>query len=94
MDDQGEFLFADGPVSEIHLPDARSGLYEEIGTLWQIPVGQVVHVDLEGHQLSDLQGRLELARAPSLPLDVRESLQLRIGTIDFNSRQVVGWSLV
>lgn len=93
MEAQSEFFFAAGVEPEIHLPDPRSGLYEEIAALWQIPVGEMVHVDLTGHQFSDLRGWLELARAPGLPFDVRESLQLRIGTIEFNSRQIVGWSL-
>ncbi len=94
MEEQADFLFADGPGPELHLPDPRSGLYEEIATLWGIPVGQITHVVLHEHNFSDLQGRLELSRAPDLPLDRREVLALRIGTIEFSSRQIVAWTLV
>ena len=91
---QGEFLFAEGPASELHVPDPRSNFYAEIAALWQIPVGELAHVDLKGHNMSDLQGRIELARAPDLPLDRREALALRIGKIEFTSRQIVTWSLL
>jgi hypothetical protein len=93
MESQQELLFADGPAPEMHPPDPRSGFYEEIATLWGIPVGQRVHVALREHSLSDLDGRLELARAPDLPLDRREALFLCIGTIEFSSRQIIAWSL-
>jgi hypothetical protein len=95
MDDQqAEFLFADGAVLESHAPDPRSQFFEEVAALWELPVGQVVHVNLDGHNMSDLQGRIELARAPDLPLDRRETLILRIGRIEFSSRQITSWSLV
>ena len=94
MDKQSEFLFADGPAPEFHLPDPRSNLYQEVAALWQIPIGQVTHVGLKEHSMADLQGRIEFARAPNLPLDRRETLALRIGTIEFSSRQIVSWSLV
>ena len=91
---QDEFLFADGPVPERQLPDPRADFFEAVASLWQLPVGQVAHVNLNGHNMSDLQGRIELARAPDLPLDRREVLVLRIGTIEFSSRQIASWSLV
>ena len=93
MDPQSEFLFADGPAPELQPPDPRSGFYDEIAALWQIPVGQRVHVALREHQLADLDGLLEFSRAPDLPLDRRAALDLRIGTIEFSSRQIVAWSL-
>lgn len=93
MAEQHEFLFADGPTPEVHLPDPRSGFYAEVAAVWQLPVGENVHVDLSGHNLSYLKGRLELAHAPDLPLDRRETLALRIGTIEFSSRQIAAWSL-
>ena len=93
MESQQDFLFADGPTPELHLPDPRSNLYAAIAALWQIPVGQLIRVDLTGHHFSELRGRLELARAPDLPLDRRESLALRIGTIELTSRQITAWSL-
>lgn len=94
QDQQTEFLFAQGLVSEFHLPDPRSNFFEEVSTLWGLPVGQVTHVNLSGHNMSELQGRIELARAPDFPLDKREVLALRIGTIEFSSRQITSWSLV
>jgi hypothetical protein len=93
-DQQDEFLFAEGPAREVHLPDPRSAFFAEVEALWQIPVGRLAHVDLNGHNMSDLQGRIELARAPDLPLDRREALALRIGRIEFSSRQIASWSLL
>jgi len=94
MEEQIDFLFADGSGTELHLPDPRSGLYEEITATWGIPVGQITHVVLHGHNFSDLQGRLELSRAPDLPFDRREVLALRIGTIEFSSRQIASWAII
>jgi len=91
---QNEFLFAEGSAAELILPDPRSSFFAEVAALWELPVGQLAHVNLSGHNMSDLQGRIELARAPDLPLDRREVLALRIGTIEFSSRQIVSWSLV
>ena len=93
MESQQDFLFADGPAPELHLPDPRSNLYADVAALWQLPVGQPVRVDLTGHHFAELNGRLELARAPDLPLDRRETLALRIGPIEFTSRQIVAWTL-
>ncbi len=94
MEAQEEFLFADGPAPELHLPDPLADFYAEVAAKWEIPLGQPVHIALREHQFADLQGRLELSRAPDLPLDRREALALRIGTIEFSSRQIVAWSLV
>ncbi len=93
MESQQDFLFADGPSPELHLPDPRSNLYSDVAVLWQIPVGQLIRVDLTGHHFIELRGLLELARAPDLPLDRRETLTLRIGGIEFTSRQITAWSL-
>jgi hypothetical protein len=92
-EEQNEFLFPDGPTPEFHA-DPRSNFFEEVAALWQLPVGLIAHVNLSGHNMSELQGRIELARAPDLPFDRREVLTLRIGTIEFSSRQIVSWSLV
>lgn len=92
MEEQAEFLFANGPGPELHPPDPDSAFFNEVANLWHLPVGCLVHVDLAGHQMSDLQGRLEFARAPDLPLDPRQPLALRIGTIEFSSRQISAWA--
>ncbi len=94
MKNQLEFLFADGPAPHLHPPDPRSEFYDEVSTVWQLPVGQVVRVDLRGHDLSNLQGLLDLSRAPDLPFDRRQPLVLRIGGVEFSSRQIAAWSIV
>ncbi|MGH7959182.1 MAG: hypothetical protein ACREH8_19555 [Opitutaceae bacterium] len=93
VETQEEFLFADGPAPEMHQPDPRSGFYAEITALWEIPLGENVHIALGGHSFDELHGRLHLARAPDLPLNRRDSLALRIGTIEFSSRHIVAWAL-
>ncbi|MBM3854747.1 MAG: hypothetical protein FJ399_16605 [Verrucomicrobia bacterium] len=94
MEQQSEFLFAPGPVPELHPPDPSADFHSEVAAAWQLPLGVVVRVDLASHDFSELQGRLELARAPELPFDTRQPLALRIGTIEFSSRQISGWCLV
>lgn len=94
MNSQSEFLFADGPTPQLQPDDPDSGFYQEVADAWQIPVGGIARVALRDHHFADLQGRLLLARAPDLPLDSRQPLSLRIGTIEFSSRQVVAWALV
>jgi len=94
MEQQQEFLFADGPAPHLHPPDPRSGFYGEVSTAWQLPVGRVVRIDLHDHDLPSLQGLLELARAPDLPLDSRQPLVLRIAGVEFSSRQIAAWTIV
>jgi hypothetical protein len=93
MEQQPEFLFADGPAPEFQLPDPNAPFCAEVATAWQLPVGRTITVELRGHDLPHLQGRLELARAPDLPLDPRQPLALRVGAVEFSSRQITGWSL-
>jgi hypothetical protein len=93
METQQDFLFAEGPAPELHLPDPRSSLFAEVAACWEIPVGQLVRVELGGHHFAELRGSLELARAPDIPFDRRQPLTLRIGGIEFSSRQIVAWSL-
>lgn len=93
MENQQEFLFADGPAPQMHPPDPRSGFYAEVASVWQLPMGQVVRVDLKDHDLSSLKGLLELSRAPDLPLDPRQPLVLCIGSVDFSSRQIAAWTV-
>ncbi len=92
--DQLEFLLAgadDGGMA--HLVDPLGDLRERISVCWRLPLGQRVRVDLRDCELPWLQGRLELVQAPDLPLDPRQALVLRIGTIEFSSRQIVAWAL-
>ncbi len=94
MEAQGEFLFADGPVPQLQPPDPSAAFYQEVAAHWEIPVGCRMHVALRDHQFADLDGRLELSRAPELPFDRREALALRIGSIEFTSRQIVAWAVI
>ena len=94
MENQQEFLFAGGPAPQLHPPDPRSGFYNEVSTAWQLPVGRVVRVDLRDHDVPGLQGMLELSRAPDLPLDPHQPLKLRVGGVEFSSRQIAAWALV
>lgn len=94
MESQQDFLFADDPDPEFYLPDPRSNLYADVAALWQIPIGQLIRVDLTGHHFAELRGRLELARFPDLPLDRRKTLALRLGAIEFSHRQIASWSLL
>jgi hypothetical protein len=91
---QSEFLFDEGASPQVQPDDPNSAFYEEVTGLWQLPIGQAVHVALRSHHFAELQGRLLLAHAPDLPLDVRQPLSLRIAAIEFSSRQVIAWALV
>lgn len=89
---QEEFLFADGPAPEFHSPHPLGDFLAEVGARWSLPLGREVRVDLAGDAISELRGRLELARAPDLPLDPRQPLSLRIGGVAFSSRQITAWT--
>jgi len=94
MDQQNEFLFADGAEPILAMPDPRAGFFLEVSQIWNLPLGQRARFELRGHDLPEISGRLELARAPDLPLNAREVLQLSVGRIAFKSTQVQGWSLL
>ena len=91
--DQLEFLLVGAADGMAHLADPLGDFREHVSALWHLPLGQRVRVDLRDCELPWLQGRLELAQAPDLPLDTRQALMLRIGTIEFSSRQIVAWAL-
>ena len=94
MERQNEFLFPDGPEPSVQLPDPRAGFYGEVAQVWRLPLGAPVRVLLRGHDLTEVSGRLELERAPDLPLNPREVLQLSAGGVAFLSTQVLGWTLL
>ena len=94
MENQSDFLFADGPIPEMHPPDPRLGFYREVAEVWNLPLGEVVRVMLRAHDLPEVTGRLELNRAPDLPLKAKEPLQLTAGGVAFLSTQVQAWSLL
>ena len=94
MERQNEFLFPEGPMPAIELPDPRAAFYNEVVQVWHLPLGQRARVELRGHDLPEVSGRLELDRAPDLPLNPREPLHLSVGGITFRSTQVASWSLI
>jgi hypothetical protein len=94
MENQSDFLFADGPVPDLLLPDPRSAFYGEVAAVWNLPLGQKIRVLLKGHDFPGVAGCLELSHAPDLPLNVREPLQLSVGGITFLSTQMASWSLL
>ena len=91
--DRLEFLLVGTADGLAHLTDPLGDFRERVSALWHLPLGQTVRVDLRDCELPWLQSRLELAQAPDLPLDPRQALVLRIGTIEFSSRQIVAWAL-
>ncbi|MDI1249625.1 MAG: hypothetical protein PSV13_12240 [Lacunisphaera sp.] len=88
-----EFLLVGAADGMAHLADPLGDFRERVSSLWHLPLDQKVRVDLRDCEFPWLQGRLELAQAPDLPLDPRQSLGLRIGTIEFSSRQIIAWAL-
>ncbi len=94
MYEQDEFLFADGPQPELHLAHPLDDLLRQIATLWGLPIGSRARVTLNDPALPVLEGKLELERAPDLPLNVRESLRLKLRGIMFTSRDIASWSLL
>ena len=91
--DQLEFLLVGTADGATHLAAPLGDLRASISLLWRLPLGQRVHVDLRDSQMPWLKGRLELVHAPDLPLDPKQALALRIGPVEFSSRQIVAWAL-
>ena len=94
MERQNEFLFPEGPAPSIELPDFRTGFYQEVAQIWNLPLGQRARLELREHDLPEIAGVLELVRAPDLPFNSREPLRLCVGSISFLSSQVASWSIV
>lgn len=94
MEAQSEFLYAASPDPELAAPDPREGFYHEVAAAWGLPLGERVRVLLQHHDLPEVNGRLELARAPELPLNAHESLHLIVGKIIFSSLQIQSWTLL
>ena len=94
MDDQLQFLFADGPSPQLGMPAPEDPLVSEIARVWGLPIGKKVHVQLkDSENLSVLDGRLEVAYAPDLPFNPHQALNLRISGYVFSSRAIRGWSI-
>jgi len=93
MEKQNEFLFSEGAASEFFPPDPRGGFYREVAAVWRLPVGEHVRILLRDHDVPEMAGRLELERAPDLPLNAREALRLSAGGVFFRSTQILSWSI-
>lgn len=91
--DQLEFLLVGADDGTSQLADPLGDLLAQIAAAWGLPIGQRVRVNLRDDTLPGLEGRLELARAPDLPLDPNRPLSLRIDRSEFSSRQIVDWLL-
>lgn len=92
--EQDEFLFADGPQPELHLAHPLDDLFVAIAAAWGVPVGRAVRLNLVNSALPELAGKLELVRAPDLPLDGREALYLRLKGVLFTHREIANWTLL
>jgi len=92
---QDEFLFSEAPdTGVLFLSHPLDDLFAAIAQLWGVPLGRRVRVSLLNHCMPELEGRLELARSPDLPLDSRDELRLRLGQFEFSHRQMASWALV
>lgn len=95
MDDQQEFLFADGPAPQLGMPWADDPLFADIAKVWGLPIGKNVRIHLkDSESMAVVEGRLELPSAPDLPFDARQSLSLRIRGYIFSSRSIASWATV
>jgi hypothetical protein len=74
--------------------DLAPSLTDELAQVWGLPLGRKVRVELRHHQVNGLTGMLQAAGLPDLPFNARAPLRLRIGHMDFNSRQIVTWSVL
>jgi hypothetical protein len=94
-------LFSDIPPRRVETPppfpgftDLAAPLTDELAAVWGLPLGRKVRVELRQHTVDGLTGLLQVAGLPDLPFNARQPLRLRIGHIEFTSRQIVTWSVV
>ncbi len=93
MSEQSEFLFADGAPPELHHAHPLGDFFEAVAEKWSLPIGKAVRIALRDPALPLLEGKLELERAPDLPLNPREPLALRVRGLNFRSVDIASWSL-
>ncbi len=89
-------LTAGRSLDEPPLPgftDLAPELADEAARVWGLPVGQRARVTLRGHAMDGLHGLVQIAGLPDLPFDARRPLRLRIGHVEFTSRQVAAWTV-
>ena len=95
VNDQHEFLFADGHAPQLEMPWADDPLIADIAKAWGLPVGKNARIHLkDSESIPVLEGRLELTSAPDLPFDARQPLSLRIRGYKFSSRAITSWATV
>jgi len=93
MSEQSEFLFAEGAQPELHVPHPLDDFFQAVSDRWGLPIGRNVRLNLRDPALPLLKGKLELERAPDLPLNPREALSLRVRGVNFSSVEIASWSL-
>lgn len=93
MDEQSEFLFADGVQPELHVAHPLDDFFQAVAEKWSLPIGRAVRMTLRDPALPLLEGKLELDHAPDLPLNPRETLTLRIRGLVFTTHEIASWSL-
>jgi hypothetical protein len=83
--------FAEPPLPG--LTDLAPELADEAARVWGLPVGRRARVTLRGHAMDGLHGLVQIAGLPDLPFDASRPLRLRVGHVEFTSRQVSAWTL-
>ena len=91
---QTEFLLSDGPAPELITPAPLADLVAEMARLWGLPLYQKARLTLKNHALDEVRGRLELVKAPDLPLNQEQLLLLRASGVEFTHRQITEWTLL
>ncbi|MGH8019683.1 MAG: hypothetical protein ACREIA_15660 [Opitutaceae bacterium] len=89
---QEEFFFVDGSPPPDGVDAPPSSLEEEIAAMRGVPAGRRGRVRLKQHELPGLEGFVEVAAMPDLPLDSHRVLRLRIGHVMFTNRQIESWA--
>ncbi len=77
---------------ELHVAHPLDDLFQAVADLWSLPIGRIVRVDLRDPALPPVEGKLELQRAPDLPLNPREPISLRVRGLN-TSVEIASWSL-
>jgi hypothetical protein len=73
--------------------DLAPTLTDELASVWGLPLGRKVRVELRNHSVAGLSGMLEVARLPDFPFDAKAPLSVRIGHVAFTSRELAAWSM-
>jgi len=75
-------------------PPESLGIQEEVASVWGLPIGKFVELNLRTGSIRTLRGKLELNTAPDFPWNAKEVLNLKINKVSFRSRDIEHWRLV